>query len=322
MASVDQKRRKKPNMTCQEKELLLDLVAENINVIENKKTDGVTTQMKNEQWQTISISFNSQGNGPVRDATNLRNVWENLKKASRKASAEIKMEALKTGGGTSKVITIDPILERVIELIRPSVEGLKNPYDGDSEPLDIVVVDNGDTIVLTEESAELSSNFEIHPTQFNWGQYTPNMLKSPKHPALQSTVTASCSGAADSANVQAIENCSTEAASEDVCDDSANVSVTAPSTSSKNVPPSWTTRRRPMLSKSEEPLAKIHKLKAEAIMKSIEQATEEHLWNKELHSLRLQQEQLKLEIEKVKLERENELLKHEKMKTEILLNNN
>ncbi|KAJ4441522.1 hypothetical protein ANN_11378 [Periplaneta americana] len=82
--------------------------------------------MKNEQWQTISISFNSQGNRPVRDATNLRNVRENLKKASRKASAEIKMEALKTGGDTSKVITNDPILERVIELIRPSVEELKN----------------------------------------------------------------------------------------------------------------------------------------------------------------------------------------------------
>ncbi|KAJ4425567.1 hypothetical protein ANN_27762 [Periplaneta americana] len=249
MASVDQKRRKKPNMTCQEKELLLDLVAENINVIEDKKTDGVTPQMKNEQWQTISISFNSQGNGPVRDATNLRNVWENLKKASRKASVEIKMEALKTGGGTSKVITNDPILERVIELIRPSVERLKSPYDGDSEPLDIVVVNNGDTIVLTEGAAEISSNFEIHPTQFNWGQSTPNMLKSPKHPALQSTVTARCSRAVDNANVQAIKNCSTEAISEVACDDSANVSVTAPSTSSKKVPTSWTTRRRPMLSK-------------------------------------------------------------------------
>ncbi|KAJ4438161.1 hypothetical protein ANN_14100 [Periplaneta americana] len=147
------------------------------------------------------------------------------------------MEALKTGGGTSKVITNDPIIERIIELIRPPVEGLKNPYDGDSEPLDIVVVNNGDTIVLTEGSAEISGNFEIHPTQFNGGQYTPNMLKSPKHPALlQSTVTASGSGTADSANVQAINNCSTEAISEVACDDSANVSVTAPSTSSKMSP--------------------------------------------------------------------------------------
>ncbi|KAJ4447444.1 hypothetical protein ANN_09451 [Periplaneta americana] len=157
-------------------------------------------------------------------------------KASRKASVEIKIEALKTGGGrggfrgsavvpwhyqntegkgefifsaqnlreTSYAYTNSTVNMIFAAKHIVTIEGLKNPYDGDSEPLDIVV-NNGDAIVLTEGSGEISSNFEICPTQFNWGQYTPNMLKSPKHPALQSTMT--------------------EATSEVACDDSANVSV-------------------------------------------------------------------------------------------------
>ena len=39
--ATDSKRKKMPNMTYQEKSLMLDLVQHNINILENKRTDGV-----------------------------------------------------------------------------------------------------------------------------------------------------------------------------------------------------------------------------------------------------------------------------------------
>ena len=284
----------------------------NINILENKKTDGITAQIKNEKWKEIVNSLNSQGIGPSWDYLNLRTAWENLKKAARKCSADSKMETLKTGGGSYKIKT-DPILERVMELIRPTVEGMINPFDGDSETRDTNIVAEEQVFVLTEGSTDIEGDVHVPASLLDWGKYTTQMLKSPVHPALQPT-------GEKNINNECMETASDVAYTE-TCTVSATTTAAA-STSSNTSTPSWAKRRRPVLSKLEESKAEVHKLKAEGIRKSTKHSTQEHLWEQELHSLRLEQEKIRLEIEKVRLEREKEILKQEVIKTEKLLSEN
>ncbi|KAJ9598318.1 hypothetical protein L9F63_010996 [Diploptera punctata] len=89
--SENRKRKKMPNMSFKERNILVDLVKEHVDIIESKKTDAVTIQSKNKEWEKIYVRFNSHGLGTVRDVNNLRTTWDNLKKsAERKFNAERK----------------------------------------------------------------------------------------------------------------------------------------------------------------------------------------------------------------------------------------
>ncbi|XP_063219715.1 uncharacterized protein LOC134542092 isoform X1 [Bacillus rossius redtenbacheri] len=92
---------KKPrnkNLSPEEKIVLLDLVTEHFNIIENKRTDAVTQQNKLKQWQIIASSFNCVSGVHHRSADNLKSVWENLKKTTRKQYADEKVQMV-TGTG-------------------------------------------------------------------------------------------------------------------------------------------------------------------------------------------------------------------------------
>lgn len=107
MASFDSnmqaRKQRNKNMSSQEKNILLDLVAEHFCIIENKKTDAVTQQDKLKQWQIIASSFNSMSGEQNRTAENLKLVWENLKKITRKSFADEKVQVL-TGTGKGSYV--------------------------------------------------------------------------------------------------------------------------------------------------------------------------------------------------------------------------
>ncbi len=58
-SATTSKRQRTANTTTAEKEILLGLVQKYQNVVENKKTDGVTTGQKDRAWQLIADEFNS-----------------------------------------------------------------------------------------------------------------------------------------------------------------------------------------------------------------------------------------------------------------------
>ncbi|XP_046401052.1 uncharacterized protein LOC124167223 [Ischnura elegans] len=290
-------------MSYAEKELLIVLAEDHAKVIENKKTDGVTTLVKNEEWRKIALRFNSQGVGPQRDEINLKSTWENLKKSARKVAADARVERIKTGGGPSKKIKTDPILDRVLGILGSSAGGLENRFDGDSEENHggAVEPDDGDEMeafVLDERAIIVDGSIEATPEQ-DWGNYTPLMLKSHINPVLRPSASAD---EADQMPSIAAESAPQRSASGE-----------KPSTSQT---PSWSRRRRPHIEK--DGLTSVHKRKAEALTVTTTLSKEEHQWQHELHLIKVEQEKVKLELEKIKLEREIEQLKQDKIRTDLL----
>ena len=59
MAADNNKRIRRANVTCTEKELLLDIVEKYKNIIENKKTDAVTSAENKCAWAAVVTDFHA-----------------------------------------------------------------------------------------------------------------------------------------------------------------------------------------------------------------------------------------------------------------------
>ena len=105
-----------PNFSVYEKQLQVDLVSKRKSILENNKTDGTSVRENNEGGS--AVEFNSAAKVQQRPATNLRSVYENLKKNWKNAATE-KVSVDKTGGGSSpsKMSAVD---EEILALIAPS----------------------------------------------------------------------------------------------------------------------------------------------------------------------------------------------------------
>ncbi|XP_018366582.1 PREDICTED: myb/SANT-like DNA-binding domain-containing protein 3 [Trachymyrmex cornetzi] len=81
-----------------EKLFIVHQVAENKEILENKKTDGTTIQAKNAVWENIRKSFCSQGFTP-KSTKQLKKCWDNIKQKSRQQNTILRQNQLLTGGG-------------------------------------------------------------------------------------------------------------------------------------------------------------------------------------------------------------------------------
>ena len=73
---MEQKKRQRGcNMTFSEKALLADLVVKHSAIIENKRTDAVSSQVKTKCWVDLAAEFNATSmSGVQRDALQLKHV--------------------------------------------------------------------------------------------------------------------------------------------------------------------------------------------------------------------------------------------------------
>ncbi|KYQ47798.1 UPF0439 protein C9orf30 like protein [Trachymyrmex zeteki] len=79
-----QQRKRAENFSEAEKMILTNLVLQYKDVIENKKSDSVTSKDKDKCWKTIEIAFNSRSSAKCRSSEVLRSCWDNLKKKNKK----------------------------------------------------------------------------------------------------------------------------------------------------------------------------------------------------------------------------------------------
>jgi len=73
-------KKKSPNFSNLEKIKLIELIERNKNIIENKKTDNVSTRDKEKCWMKITKEFNNNCILVHQDVCSLKNCWDNLKK--------------------------------------------------------------------------------------------------------------------------------------------------------------------------------------------------------------------------------------------------
>jgi len=71
-------KKKSPNFSNLEEIKLIELIEWDKNIIENKKTDNVSTRGKEKCWMKITKKFNNNCISVHRDS--LKNCWDNLKK--------------------------------------------------------------------------------------------------------------------------------------------------------------------------------------------------------------------------------------------------
>lgn len=164
MATTNEKRRRSVNFSNNEKVFLINLVSKYKNIVENKKTDGVTSNEKIKAWENICHEFNAASTGNIyRNKDVLKRFYENKKKELRKKVAETKMELKKTGGGPPPDENKDPFDDVLLSIVNEkTVSGLPSEFGGDVS----------DEEPIAEQTSSIFNDIEIifepdnspHPT--------------------------------------------------------------------------------------------------------------------------------------------------------------
>ncbi|XP_039288468.1 uncharacterized protein LOC120352363 isoform X1 [Nilaparvata lugens] len=158
------KRERGPNFIEIERNLIINLVSENILIIENKKTDFAAIQKKEETWNEISNKFNENALVITKQTKDqLRNFYENYKRKTKKAALTDKVEFYKTGGGTFNK-SLDDEGERFVALMEPQFFPMKNYGDSDDgyhqKEIEIISMD-AQAATSTDEVQDTEASVEV-----------------------------------------------------------------------------------------------------------------------------------------------------------------
>ncbi|XP_018577299.1 myb/SANT-like DNA-binding domain-containing protein 3 [Anoplophora glabripennis] len=137
-AESDNKKKRSANFTNNDKALLINIVSKFKHIVENKKTDAVTSREKTEAWKNITQQYNSSGPSCPRDVECLKRCYDNRKKLLRKSVAFERRELYKTGGGLPNIKeNKEPGDDLLLSIVCDKViNGLDNHFDGDAIELD------------------------------------------------------------------------------------------------------------------------------------------------------------------------------------------
>lgn len=126
--------KRQSNFVIEEEKLLISLVQHHKHIIESKKTGNTSWTDKKLAWESIEKQFNSQSQRNVyRNAENLKEKYNNLKKKTKKKYSENKINIMKTGGGSYVSPELNEIDKAIYDIIGPQIDGLKNNYDDDRD---------------------------------------------------------------------------------------------------------------------------------------------------------------------------------------------
>jgi hypothetical protein len=79
------------NFMESEKYALLDIVAELSNVVENKKTDATTCDIKKKAWDAITVKYNALASTGPRSSKQLKSLYDLMKKKARQNTSADKV---------------------------------------------------------------------------------------------------------------------------------------------------------------------------------------------------------------------------------------
>ncbi|XP_042149130.1 myb/SANT-like DNA-binding domain-containing protein 3 isoform X2 [Ixodes scapularis] len=93
------KKKQSPRFTADEISILSGLVGKHKTIIECKKTDSVSSNLKNETWEKLCNEYNCLPGVSPRDSNQLKKCWGNLKQKWKNERSDEKRKTHKTGGG-------------------------------------------------------------------------------------------------------------------------------------------------------------------------------------------------------------------------------
>ncbi|KAG0425036.1 hypothetical protein HPB47_027780 [Ixodes persulcatus] len=93
------KKKQSPRFTADEISILSGLVGKHKTIIECKKTDSVSSNLKNETWEKLCNEYNCLPGVSPRDSNQLKKCWGNLKQKWKNERSDERRKTHKTGGG-------------------------------------------------------------------------------------------------------------------------------------------------------------------------------------------------------------------------------
>uniref|UniRef100_A0AAR5QKR3 Regulatory protein zeste n=1 Tax=Dendroctonus ponderosae TaxID=77166 RepID=A0AAR5QKR3_DENPD len=185
----------------------MDIIEKYKNIVENKKTDCISSNQKKKAWVQIANEFNAIcPDSSFRDCNTLKKFYENKKKEVRKYVLHEKKHINATGGGPAFNMKKDICFDYILNMVNhKTVAGLENKFSnltdppfGDNSsqadnPEENPFADNatGDYPPITLE--ELEADYQLQDVQLleteqsevsnnlyssTWTNMTPNKLKA------------------------------------------------------------------------------------------------------------------------------------------------
>ncbi|XP_055856074.1 myb/SANT-like DNA-binding domain-containing protein 4 [Episyrphus balteatus] len=183
------------NFSKAEEEKLINLALQKKSILENKKTDAITSKQKDAAWEALAENFNATSEGQLRTGKVLKDKYNNIKRALRKSKADLRKEIFLTGGGPPPPTQKEqsPLLNELSDVMGISVDGLASRNDDDEVLFEKekMEVGDADTNVADEDIQHLLEDIlstEEQPIEekpsLNWQGYNPEMLRTKRHKCL------------------------------------------------------------------------------------------------------------------------------------------
>ncbi|KAF9408767.1 hypothetical protein HW555_011658 [Spodoptera exigua] len=93
-----QKRKRGENWSCDEKEILRQLIAQSAQILEDKSTKSSVNSQKIKEWKNIQVKFNEL-TGKFRSGGELKLAWKRMKLSAKSNLSMHRREQHLTGGG-------------------------------------------------------------------------------------------------------------------------------------------------------------------------------------------------------------------------------
>lgn len=133
---MEDEKKRAPNFTQSEKELLVTVVSQYKSIIEGKKRDGPSWRVKEDTWGKVERAFNAQNVVAIhRSKEVLKKCYENMKHNVKIDAASEKKYVRCTGGGPPYKKPregSEGIKDALLDIMnKKTVYGLSNTYDDD-----------------------------------------------------------------------------------------------------------------------------------------------------------------------------------------------
>ncbi|KAF9406489.1 hypothetical protein HW555_013168 [Spodoptera exigua] len=93
-----QKRKRGENWSCDEKEILRQLIAQSAHILEDKSTKSSVNLQKIKEWKNVQVKFNEL-TGKFRSGGELKLAWKRMKLSAKSNLSMQRREQRMTGGG-------------------------------------------------------------------------------------------------------------------------------------------------------------------------------------------------------------------------------
>jgi len=149
MEELNANKRKRTHFGETDTKLLVECIKKREDVLNNRKTNGITPAMKNKAWQEIIKEYNSSQTGGNKTLIEIQAKYRNMKTLMKKELSLNVKEIKKTGGGSA-----DINISNDFGFSQEQITGLTNQFDSDWEKMRLSSV-KFDLVALKEEGIKL-----------------------------------------------------------------------------------------------------------------------------------------------------------------------